>query len=340
MRLIAVMALLSLGMMAMPADATRRRSFKTATSKTAPAVSTVPEGEAQVAAPDAAPSPARSSAQSRSARRRASVPEATEQDNSSVSNASPKSSKSMTNSSTSKSNVRAQSGKKEDKKSPLQSIKPFKVDFEKIKTATLDPKSNFYYPKLWDKYIDKGSKMTSEEYAYLYLGYMFQEDYDPYRISEFAEAVDSMRDKDSYTRAEREEVIRQLENSLKDNPFDLRQMSFLVHMLREHEKPNKAEAWERRLENLLATILSTGTGETRNSPMYVIYPMHEYDVVQLLGYRAVDVDYGDDGFDHLLVEPDGSVNQKRTVKGFYFDIKIPQQQYILKHPEDNTGADM
>ena len=339
MRRIALLALLFTGMLTLPADAAKRRTFKTTTTKTAPSVSTVPEGEASEAPSAVSATESRPSAQSRSARRRASVPEATDKSNSSVSNSASKSSKSMTTKSTSKSNVHP-STVKEAKKSPLQSIKPFKVDFEKIKAATLDPKNNYYYPKLWERYMDKGSKMTPEEYAYLYLGYMFQEDYDPYRISEFAESVDNMRDKDSYTRAEREELIKNIERSLNDNPFDLRQMSFLVHMLREHDKPNKAEAWERRLEHLLATILSTGTGESKNSPMYVIYPMHEYDVIQLLGYRAVDIDYDNDGYDHLLVEPDGSVNQKKPLKGFYFDVKIPQEQYQLKHPDEYSGADI
>ena len=65
-----------------------------------------------------------------------------------------------------------------------------------------------------------------------------------------------------------------------------------------------------------------------------MYPMHEYDMVQLLGYEAVDVDYIEPGFDYLKVEPDGSVKHRNPAQGFYFNVQVPQQQYALKHPED------
>lgn len=344
----ALLCTLALGMLSMPADAAKRRTFKTSTTKKQPTVSTVPTGDAEDSSQNddsASAASSKTTTQSRSARRRSALPAETNEANSSVKNQtstasanSKNTSKSMTTSSTSKSNVapnQAQNNKK-----PI-TIKVSKPNLEQIKKETLNPKSNFYYPKLWAKYNAKQPKMTPEEYRYLYLGYMFQEDYDPYRISVYAESVDSMRDRDSYTRKERDDLIKQLNMSLKDNPFDLRQMSFLVHLLNEADKGQVADVWEQRLENLLAAIRSTGTGESKENAWFVIYPMHEYDIVQLLGYQAVDIDYTDDGYDHLLVQPNGSVKINKPAKGFYFNVQIPQEQYVLKHPDSSgEGADM
>ena len=332
------------GLLSVPADAQtkKRRTFKAGAStrqeETAPAAETQTETPRETKTQTAN--------QSRSSRRRSALPDDSGQTaNQSVRNqtssqssgtsraASTLSGKSNSRASKSAPRAVAASNEKGKEKSALQSIKVSKPNLEEIKTATLNPKSNFYYPKLWDKYNSKSPNMTPEEYRYLYLGYMFQEDYDPYRASVYTEYTDSLREKTDLTRAEHDDLILNLEKSLNDNPFDLRQISYLINELKE-SKPNKAGIWRTRLENLLAAIKSTGTGVDANNAWYVIYPMHEYDMVQLLGYRAVDINYDKEGFDYLLVEPDGTVKISKPAKGFYFNVEIPQKEYMAKHPED------
>lgn len=218
--------------------------------------------------------------------------------------------------------------------SGLRKITVDKPDLEEIRLATLDPSNKFYYPKLMAKYARNDTTMTPEEYRYLYLGYMFQEDYDPYRVSPYSGVTDSLRDKTTHTRAEIDTIRKYAEMALLDNPFDLRQMSFLVHVLKERKKDMSAKIWEYRLEHLLGAIKSTGTGEDPENAWFVIYPVHEYDMVQLLGYQAVDVDYAEPGVDHLIVEPDGTVKHRSPASGFFFNVLVPQQQYELKHPEE------
>lgn len=209
-------------------------------------------------------------------------------------------------------------------------------DLEQIRRATLDPSNPFYFKKLLAKYTRNDTTMTNEEYRHFYLGYMFQEDYDPYRTSDFSGKTDALREKTTHTKAEIDTIKKYAELSLRDNPFDLRQMSFLVHVLKEKGKNMSAKIWEYRLEHLLGAIKSTGTGEDEENAWFVIYPMHEYDMVQLLGYRAVDVEYIDPGIDHLFVEPEPETAKRlrdKVASGFYFNIRVPELQYALKHPE-------
>ncbi len=69
---------------------------------------------------------------------------------------------------------------------------------------------------------------------------------------------------------------------------------------------------------------------------YVVYPMHEYDMVQLLGYeshrRAVHRTGHrlSHGASRTRTTPGNATNRP---KGFYFNVEIPQKQYELKHPE-------
>ena len=211
-----------------------------------------------------------------------------------------------------------------------------KPDLEDIKKKTLDPKSPFYFPKLMAKYTRNDTVMTNEEYRYFYLGYMFQEDYDPYRISPYSGITDELRLKNVHTKEEIDTIRKYAELSLRDNPFDLRQMSFLVYVLKEKKKDMSAKIWEYRLEHLLGAIKSTGTGEDIENAWYVIYPVHEYDLVKLLGYEATDADFVEPAYDYLSVRPDEDTQRRlrdKVAKGFYFNVEVPTAQYVKKHPE-------
>lgn len=215
-----------------------------------------------------------------------------------------------------------------------------KPDLGLIRKQTLDPKSPFYFPKLMKRYSANDTTMTNEEYRNFYLGYMFQEDYDPYRMSPYSGVTDELRQKTSHSKEEIDTIMKYAEMSLRDNPFDLRQMSFLVHVLKEKRKDMRAKIWEYRLEHLLGAIKSTGTGEDIENAWYVIYPMHEYDMVQLMGYGAVDAEYIEPGYDHLIVEPDPETARRlrdKVAKGFYFNVQVPTEQYELKHPESDDA---
>lgn len=231
----------------------------------------------------------------------------------------------------------AQRSQQPQRSSGPRVIKTEKPDLGKIRSETLNPKSHFYFPKLKKKYEKRDTVMTPEEFRYFYLGYMFQEDYDPYRRTQYDDKTDELKKKTRHTKEEVDTLIKYAELSLEDNPFDLRHMSFLVHALREKEKSYRAKIWEFRLENLLAAIKSTGTGEDVDNAWYVITPMHEYDMVQLLGYEATDVDFNTyPGYDILMVSPEEETARRlknRVADKFFFNVMIPTEQFELKHPE-------
>lgn len=214
-------------------------------------------------------------------------------------------------------------------------------NLDSIRDVTLDPSNQYYFKKLKSKYERNDTTMTQDEFRHFYLGYMFQEDYDPYRQSPYAERTEALREKTSHSKEEIDTIIKYAKLALDDNPFDLRQMSFLIHVLKERRKDMSAKIWEYRLEHLLGAIKSTGTGDNVENAWFVISPMHEYDMVQLLGYEATNAQYIEPGFDYLTVVPDETNKVKRDKKaeGFYFDIKMPQEQYRLKHPGEDEEAE-
>jgi hypothetical protein len=209
------------------------------------------------------------------------------------------------------------------------SIKPVSPDMERISTEIADPHSQYYYPKLMAKYEANETIMTLEDYRHLYLGYVFQEDYNPYRHSEFGARVEEQYYKASHTRAECDTIIKYAELSLADNPFDLRQINFLIYALREKKKNNLANIWQYRLNHILQAIVSTGTGLDRDNAWYVINPQHEYMIINLLGHIAEKQSFEAPYYDYIAVE-----RRKETdPAGYYFNIRHILEEYLRKFPD-------
>ncbi len=207
-------------------------------------------------------------------------------------------------------------------------IKPEKPDMEAIKAEVNNPESKYFYPELMKRYEANETIMGLQDYRHLYLGYVFQEDYDPYRRSEFSKKIEEQYYKDKHTKAECDTIIKYAELSLKDNPFDLRQINFLIYALREKKKNNIANIWQYRLNHLLEAIISTGTGLDKENAWYVINPQHEYNIINFQGNIAVSQEFVPPYYDYI------SVNKKneKDPEGYFFNIKHIIEEYNRKFP--------
>ena len=221
--------------------------------------------------------------------------------------------------------------------SPRQKAKMEIPDLEEIRSRVTDINDEYYYPKLRKIYQQNDTVMTPEQYRYYYLGYLFQEDFNPYRVSQFSAIPDSLSFKQNHTSQECDSIIKYAELSLDDNPFDLKQMSFLIYALNMKKKHMRAKIWQYRLENILNTIKNTGTGENPDSAWYVISPEHEYALINAMNYTAVGYDGSIPGIDYISVKidvPKGQRQRGKVHEGFYFNVKNLQEEYNRKFSEE------
>lgn len=210
-------------------------------------------------------------------------------------------------------------------------IKPVKPDMDRIRQEVRDPKSKYYYPKLMAMYEANDTVMNLEDYRHLYLGYVFQEDYNPYRNNPFSKIAEDQYYKSKHTKAECDTIIKYAELSLKDDPFDLRQINFLIYALREKQKNNIANIWQYRLNHILEAIVSTGTGLDEQNAWIVINPQHEYNIINFQGYVAEAQQFAAPYYDYITIKP----KDDKTPKGLYFNILYILQEYYRKHPDLN-----
>lgn len=209
----------------------------------------------------------------------------------------------------------------------LPQIKREKPDIELIKQEISDPKSKYYYPRLMEEFLRNDTVMKLDKYRRLYIGFMFQEDYTPYRSANHpviyqGDARPSRQECDS--------IISYAQKALDDNPFDLQQMTLMINALRIKGETNKAAIWQYKLNYILMAIVSTGTGEDEENAWVVIEPQHEYVLLNMMNYLVDDHIFYDPYYEFITVT-DMQGNRRG---GYYFNIKNLLEEYYRKHPDE------
>lgn len=204
---------------------------------------------------------------------------------------------------------------------------PTMPDIAQIEREVNSPLSPYYYPLLVKKYNANDTVMTDMEYYYYYLGYTFQEDYNPYRTSEFAHQIDHLYKQDKQLSvAEYENLVMFARQTLNDDPFDLRQINILIYALKGLNKHKEAKVWQYRLDRIIDAILATGDGQSPETAWQVIYPSHEYIILNCLGLKGIDFVYVEPCYDYIEIEKNAM-----KIEGFYFNVERILDVYSTKY---------
>lgn len=211
---------------------------------------------------------------------------------------------------------------------------PEAPDLEKIRADVNNPDSRYYYPELMKRYeVYDTTRLTLDDYRHLYLGAMYQEDYNPYRKSEYRDRIQELYYRPGHSRTELDSIIAYAELSLADDPFDLEQMNYLIYALKGRGKLNKAAIWQYRLNHLLQAIVSTGTGLDEENAWYVINPRHEYNIVNFQNRVVEAQEFKEPYYEYIKLVPLADQSAKTGAEGYYFNIRPLLEEYYRKYPE-------
>lgn len=200
-------------------------------------------------------------------------------------------------------------------------------DFGEIEKAIRDFDSQYYYPRMMARYLDGDTTFTDKELTYLYYGYTYQEDYDPYRdIKYHTIDIDDIYNKETHTAAECDTIIKYAELVLDDFPFEFRQMNMLSYAYSQKGDTRKAAFWNNRMRRLLNVILNTGDGTKPETAWYVISSVHEYDIIYCLGLIPAGYTFVEPMYDFIDIKP---VPGKKE-EGYYFNVSRMLSEYYRK----------
>jgi hypothetical protein len=198
----------------------------------------------------------------------------------------------------------------------LQFFAQEKPDYGKIGVRIADESSDYYYPKLFGRYIAADRSLTVNDFRYLYYGFTFQAAYVPYADSEYRGNLAVFFDKKEINEEDLQQMIKYGNLILKTLPFDLRALQLLDYAYYHSGNRKKSDDAEFKRKMIIKAILSTGTGLSKNSGLHVIDDLHKFDLLaeKKLRYNGVQ------RIANNSCEFMGVFENDKNIRGMYFNI--------------------
>ncbi len=192
-----------------------------------------------------------------------------------------------------------------------------KVDFAAIETAVASAASPFYFPALFARYRNADTTLSMEEFRYLYYGFTFQENYQPYKRPEAESAIQELMQHDTLTTDDFNVIRSHGLDILKQHPFSTRYLLTSAVACTQTGRHEEARKYYFQYESLISTILSSGDGATEQSAWSVILISDEAELISALGFQRTGQQkmLGKSLCDFVYVG-----DNEYDIDGFYFDI--------------------
>uniref|UniRef100_UPI00404A128C DUF4919 domain-containing protein n=1 Tax=Flavobacterium sp. TaxID=239 RepID=UPI00404A128C len=190
-----------------------------------------------------------------------------------------------------------------------------KPDYDQIEKEISNKKSDFYYPKLLEKFHKADTTMSLNEKRHLYYGFTFQDEYAPYSISDFNDSLRVVLRKENHQKADLQKIIQISNSILAENPFDIRTMNYQLYA---YDQLADKTAFDKRIfqmRTIFDVLMSSGDGLKPKTAFYVINTTHEYDLLDILGFEFGGEQSLQDHYDFLKV-----AKNEHNIEGFYFDV--------------------
>jgi len=199
-----------------------------------------------------------------------------------------------------------------------------KPDYEQIKQNIENKQSNFYYSKLWARFQQGDSTMTSEEKRHLYYGYVFHKKYSPYSDAHDYKKVNTILNKEKPTKKEWKKLVSLLNTSLSAEPFSIQYLYYQGIAYDALKKSVAADKNFKKIRSIVDALISTGDGLSKETAIHVIAVSNEYDYLFLnnLSMRSQALING--GYDVLYLQ-----SNEDDLEEMWFDIN-QSFNYLMK----------
>lgn len=191
-----------------------------------------------------------------------------------------------------------------------------KPQYQLIRAGIFDSNSTFFYPNLYDRYLNGDTSLTVEDFRHLYYGYTFQSQYEPYKESRYEGQMLSYLKKGRLSGEEIKAFIKVAELKLKELPFDLRTLTILAYSYEQDNDSLMASITSFKKNMLVKAIFSSGNGKTENTAYHVIDPSHQQPILAELGLKFAGTgNLANPMREYLIVQPN-----PKNIRGVYFDV--------------------
>lgn len=190
-------------------------------------------------------------------------------------------------------------------------------DNDDILRRTIDADSPYHIDRLLTKYFVGEESLTDEEYHYLYYGYAYSDSYRPLEPIPAEDRVLAVVE-EIMTNPTEERMRRLVEAGLEvmeRDPFSPKNLNLLAFAYGSLGDSINERKCYNRLEGVLRTIESSGTGEKESSPMHVLMFSHAADVLYARGLEIKSREIVSRTCEYIFLP----MKDNRGNLGYYFD---------------------
>ena len=195
-------------------------------------------------------------------------------------------------------------------------------DFKRLKKAVKSKKSDVYFPKLVERFIEVDTTMTWEHVFCLYYGAVTRSNFDPYGYFESQKNLDDLFAEQDWSKSDLEKGVQMVDKQLEKSPASL---FFTLYKYRIYQRLYGVESEEvakvaSLVNKVLKVIFLTGNGRSMETACYVPYICDEYDILNIFGLRRTEqalVHEGKHSYDVLTLE-----ENEYEIEKFYFDVTV------------------
>ncbi|MBO7300981.1 MAG: DUF4919 domain-containing protein [Tidjanibacter sp.] len=190
-------------------------------------------------------------------------------------------------------------------------------DNEDVLVRTIDIASPYYIDNLLGRYLSGDDPLTDEEYHYLYYGYAYSEQYRPLEPI-VAESKVLAVVEEIMTEPTEERMNRLIDSALEvmeRDPFSPKNLNLLAYAYGSlGDTVNERRCYE-RLEGVLRTIQSSGSGVKESSPMHILRFEHAADVIYARGLDVKKREVVSRTCEYIFL----TMKDEKGNAGYYFD---------------------
>jgi len=189
-------------------------------------------------------------------------------------------------------------------------------NYNGLRGTIFNETSDYYYPKLMQRFLANDTTMTTDQMRVLYYGYTLQKEYRPYYHNAKDSLLATYARKVNKTPADCDTIIRLTTQSLSVFPLDLYKLNQLAYAYHMVGRNDLAHLYTLKAKQLATAIFSTGDGRTQMTAWHVISVSDEYELIYLLGLFPIDQRFVYSDCDFISV-----AKNRMKINGFYFNIK-------------------
>ena len=158
-------------------------------------------------------------------------------------------------------------------------------NYKNIEKETTTETSALYYPKLLARYSNFDTSLTQSEFQYLYYGALYNPSHNVFGSADLKAIRKRLLSQKQLEDKQLDTLLQVEKKIVAGDPFSMKDLNIIENIYLRKGYKDSASLIDFQLNSIIKTILSTGDGKSKKSGYHITVISHEYDILNVLGFK-------------------------------------------------------